>query len=162
MTAAPLDRKAWASQLEPPATERKSSPDARYTSIYLLPMWCLCLFSAMSLCSWLTNRTSASPFRLPCAERQRATPPLQKKWTCLIHSLPQKCRPYGNNFYFCFQGRSDWIDGSCLCSNKRKRDDFLGKNEKNVWQGNKWQYYQKHTWKYRVFGNWTAKIKCHM
>lgn len=47
------------------------------TSMYLLPMWCLCLSRARSLCSWLMNRTRASPFLLPWAFRQRATPPLE-------------------------------------------------------------------------------------
>lgn len=47
--------------------------------MYLLPMWCLCLSSAKSLCSELTNRTNASPFLLPWAFRQRATPPLECK-----------------------------------------------------------------------------------
>lgn len=79
ITAAPRDRNACASQFEPPATERKSSPDALYTSMYRLLIWCLCLLRAISLCSWLTNLTRASPFRLPWTDRQRATPPLKQK-----------------------------------------------------------------------------------
>lgn len=47
------------------------------TSMYLLPIWCLCLCSARSLCSSLTNRTRASPFLLPWAFRHRAAPPLR-------------------------------------------------------------------------------------
>jgi len=69
----------------PPATLMKSSPDALYTSMYLLPMWCLCLFSAISRCSWLINRTRASPFRRPWGLKHKATPPLQtklKRWIC--------------------------------------------------------------------------------
>ena len=69
----------------PPATLMKSSPDALYTSMYLLPMWCLCLFSAISRCSWLINRTRASPFRRPWGLKHKATPPLQtklKRWSC--------------------------------------------------------------------------------
>lgn len=46
------------------------------TSIYLFPMWCLCLCRAKSLCSSLTKRTSASPFLLPWALRHSAAPPL--------------------------------------------------------------------------------------
>lgn len=42
-------------------------------------MWCLCLCSARSLCSSLTNLTSASPFLRPWAFRQSAAPPLWKK-----------------------------------------------------------------------------------
>lgn len=60
--------------------EKEEEPAAgsrqRVTSMYLLPMWCLCLCSARSLCSSLTNRTRASPFLLPWALRQSATPPL--------------------------------------------------------------------------------------
>lgn len=32
----------------------------------------------MSLCSWFTKRTTASPLRRPCALKHRATPPLQR------------------------------------------------------------------------------------
>lgn len=49
------------------------------TSMYRFPMWCLCLCRARSLCSSLTNLTSASPFLLPWAFRQRAAPPLWRK-----------------------------------------------------------------------------------
>lgn len=44
--------------------------------MYLVPMWCLCLCRAKSLCSSLSNRTSASPFLLPWAFRHNAAPPL--------------------------------------------------------------------------------------
>lgn len=40
-------------------------------------MWCLCLCSARSLCSSLTNLTRASPFLRPWALRQSAAPPLK-------------------------------------------------------------------------------------
>ncbi|CAN8001982.1 unnamed protein product, partial [Ixodes pacificus] len=40
-------------------------------------MWCLCLLRAMSLCSWLSKRTRASPFLRPWELRHSATPPLQ-------------------------------------------------------------------------------------
>lgn len=50
---------------------------AQVTSMYLLPIWCLCLCSARSLCSSLTKRTRASPFLLPWALRHSAAPPLQ-------------------------------------------------------------------------------------
>lgn len=47
------------------------------TSMYLLPIWCLCLCRARSLCSSLTKRTRASPFLLPWALRHSAAPPLR-------------------------------------------------------------------------------------
>lgn len=50
----------------------------QHTSMYRFPMWCLCLCSARSLCSSLTNLTKASPFLLPWALRQSAAPPLRK------------------------------------------------------------------------------------
>lgn len=81
ITAAPRDRNACASQFEPPATDKKSSPLARYTSIYLKPIWCLWRFKAMSRCSWFIKRINASPLRRPAADRHNATPPLRKqKW----------------------------------------------------------------------------------
>lgn len=76
ITCAPFDSNACASLEAPPATFMKSSPVARYTSMYRLPMWCLCRFNAMSLCSWDTKRINASPFRRPCGDRHKATPPL--------------------------------------------------------------------------------------
>lgn len=76
MTWAPLDKNAWASPLVPPATPTKSSPEALYTSMYRPPIWCLCLFNAISLCSLLIKRTNASPLRLPIGLKHRATPPL--------------------------------------------------------------------------------------
>lgn len=59
-----------------PVEKRISKPVSR-TSMYRFPMWCLCLCSARSLCSSLTNLTRASPFLLPWALRQSAAPPLQ-------------------------------------------------------------------------------------
>lgn len=47
--------------------------------MYRVPMWCLCLCRARSLCSSLTNLTSASPFLRPWAFRQSAAPPLWKE-----------------------------------------------------------------------------------
>ena len=52
----------------------KSSPVALYTSMYLLPMWCLCRLSAMSLWATLSSSTRASPLRRPCGDRHSATP----------------------------------------------------------------------------------------
>ena len=62
----------------PPATLMKSSPVALYTSIYLLPMWCLCLRRAISRWETFSNSTKASPFLLPCGDKQRATPGMGK------------------------------------------------------------------------------------
>ncbi|CAN7948513.1 unnamed protein product, partial [Ixodes hexagonus] len=77
ITWPPRDRNEWASSIYvPPATLTKSSPVARYTSMYRWPMWCLCLLRAMSRCSWLSKRTRASPFLRPCELRHSATPPL--------------------------------------------------------------------------------------
>ena len=58
----------------PPAMLMKSSPVALYTSMYLLPMWCLCRLSAMSLWATLSSSTRASPLRRPCGDRHSATP----------------------------------------------------------------------------------------
>lgn len=97
MTAAPLLRNARASQLLPPATERKSSPVARYTSMYLGPMWCLWRFSAISRCSWDTNRIRASPLRRPKLDRHNATPPLldQKKKLLNFQLISTRLRVFG-------------------------------------------------------------------
>lgn len=46
-------------------------------------MWCLCRFNAISLCSWDTKRTNASPLRRPCGDKQSATPPLEIRF-CLF------------------------------------------------------------------------------
>lgn len=46
-------------------------------------MWCLCRFNAISLCSWDTKRTKASPLRRPCGDKQSATPPLEIRWLFL-------------------------------------------------------------------------------
>ena len=62
----------------PPATLMKSSPVALYTSIYLFPMWCLCLLRAISRWETFSNSTKASPFLLPCGDKQRATPGMGK------------------------------------------------------------------------------------
>ena len=62
----------------PPATLMKSSPVALYTSIYLLPMWCLCLLRAISRWEPFSNSTNASPFLRPCGDKQRATPAMRK------------------------------------------------------------------------------------
>lgn len=68
----------------PPATFRKSLPVALYTSIYLLPRWCLCFLSAKSRLSLLSNLIRASPFLRPCWLKQSATPPLQKQQMCEV------------------------------------------------------------------------------
>ena len=57
--------------------KREKSENNIFTSMYLDPMWCLCLLSAMSLCSCETNLINASPFRRPCGDKHKATPPLQ-------------------------------------------------------------------------------------
>lgn len=57
--------------------------------MYLLPIWCLCLLRAISLCSWETNLTRASPFLRPCGDKHKATPPLKNQWTIIkIKNLP--------------------------------------------------------------------------
>lgn len=66
------------------------------TSIYLLPIWCLCLCRAKSRCSSLTKRTRASPFLLPWALRHSAAPPLCNT-TCgwlKVHSSSQSVISY--------------------------------------------------------------------
>lgn len=85
------ERRVWGWNL-PAATARKSSADARYTSMYRWPMWCRCRLRAMSRCSWQSKRISASPLRRPWGLRHNATPPLLRKrekiistWAMLAH-----------------------------------------------------------------------------
>lgn len=91
MTWAPFERNACASFDAPPAMARKSSPEARYTSIYRVPMWCLCRFRAISRCSWDMKRMRASPLRLPSGDRQRATPPLEGEGERLTEDKVGRC-----------------------------------------------------------------------
>jgi hypothetical protein len=60
----------------PPATLTKSFPVALYTSMYLCPMWCLCLFKARSRLTSSSNLINASPFLRPWGLKHKATPPL--------------------------------------------------------------------------------------
>ncbi len=81
------------------------------TSIYLVPMWCLCLCSAKSLCSSLSNRTSASPFLLPWAFRHNAAPPLHTQTHACSHSLETLALCRLNDYNLLISGACGWFAG---------------------------------------------------